>query len=162
MSDDRLFASNNPIGKKWYFINIIILVVITFITERIFNGYIIPNVKTDVYETVAYGIMYFLFLIYFITFFALIDRRLYDVCGSRDSRGYKTTSSVLSFIILFQAFILIANWFKFNLPVDVNVLQSYAWFLNLFFLIISFFIGLFKGQFSNLTYEEYRNKIRYK
>ena len=24
MSDDRLFASNNAIGRKWYFINLII------------------------------------------------------------------------------------------------------------------------------------------
>ena len=89
MSDDRLFASNNAIGRKWYFINLFILAVVSFFTNLVFTDYIIPNVTTDVYNIIAKGILYFLFLIYLITFFALIDRRLYDVFGTREVKGYK-------------------------------------------------------------------------
>ena len=48
MSDDRLFASNNAIGRKWYFLNIVILSVITLITKYIFEDHIIPNVTANI------------------------------------------------------------------------------------------------------------------
>ena len=31
MSDDRLFASNNAIGRKWYFLNLIILATLIIV-----------------------------------------------------------------------------------------------------------------------------------
>ena len=95
MSDDRLFASNNAIGRKWYFLNIIILTIITLVTKYIFEDHIFPNVTTEVYEIIAKGILYFAYIIYAVTFFALIERRLYDAVGSREKQGYKNTSGFL-------------------------------------------------------------------
>ena len=41
--DTRLFASNNPIGRIWYFINIIILAIVTIATKVLVLEYILPN-----------------------------------------------------------------------------------------------------------------------
>lgn len=161
MSDDRLFASNNAIGRKWYFLNIIILAVITVLTKYIFSDYIIPNVRTEVYEIIANGIMYFAYLIYIITFFALIDRRLYDACGVRDNKGYKNTSAILKFAVCFQILILVGKACNVDVPVSYDVLQYVAWFFNVIFLIIAFCLGFVNGKISNLTYEQYKNKIKY-
>ena len=64
-------------------------------------------------------------------------------------------------IIFFQ----IITWFikigKINLSIDIAILEPMAFLLGILFLIIAFFIGLKKGKITNLTYEEYKNKIRY-
>lgn len=161
MSDDRLFASNNAIGRKWYILNIVILAVITVITRNVFMDYIIPNVKTEVYAIIASGMMYFAYLIYIITFFALIDRRLYDACGVRDNKEYKNTSAVLKFAVCFQVLILVGQACNIKLAISYELLQGIAWLFNAIFLIITFCLGFVKGKISNLTYEEYKNKIKY-
>ncbi len=161
MSDDRLFASNNAIGRKWYYINLFILAIITFFIHTVFTDYIIPNVTTEVYELIAKGILYFLYLIYLITFFALIDRRLYDVCGTRETKGYKRTSGFLAFIVLFQLFVIICHWKSLPTPVPIESLEVCTIVLNFCFIFIVFILGLLKGKISNLTYEQYRKKIKY-
>lgn len=162
MSDDRLFASNNAIGRRWYYINIVILGIITVITNHVFTEYIIPNVKSEVYYLIAHGIMYFAYAIYLITFFALIDRRLYDVFGARDTKGYANVSAFLKLAVCFQAIILICQWTNINPPVSYDFLQSIAWMLDGVFVVIAFFLGLFKGKISNLTFEKYKDRLKYK
>ncbi len=161
MSDDRLFASNNAIGRKWYFINLFILAVVSFFTNLVFTDYIIPNVTTDVYNIIAKGILYFLFLIYLITFFALIDRRLYDVFGTREVKGYKNVSGFLSFVVIFQLIVIICKWKAVAVPIPIEILEVCAAVLDLLFMFIIFVLGFFKGKISNLTYEQYRKKIKY-
>ncbi len=161
MSDDRLFASNNAIGRKWYVINIIILAMITIATKYAFTEYIIPNVKTEVYEIIANGMMYFAYIVYVITFFSLIDRRLYDICGARDNKGYRNTAGILQFAVLFQILILTGQACNVTLQVSYSALQSIAWLFNGIFLVITFILAFINGKISNMTYEEYKNKIKY-
>ncbi len=161
MSDDRLFASNNAIGRKWYFINLFILAVVSFFTNLVFTDYIIPNVITEVYSLIAKGILYFLFLIYLITFFALIDRRLYDVFGTREVKEYKNVSGFLSFVVIFQLIVIICKWKAVAVPISIEILEVCAAVLDLLFMFIIFVLGFFKGKISNLTYEQYRKKIKY-
>lgn len=161
MSDDRLFASNNAIGRKWYFLNIIILSIITLITKFVFEDHIFPNVTTEVYEIIAKGILYFAYIIYTVTFFALIERRLYDATGSREKKSYRNTSAILQFAVILQLAILIAKATNMTLPVDIELLQLVAWFFNGIFALIVVILCFMKGQISNLTYEQYRNKIKY-
>ena len=99
MSDDRLFASNNAIGRKWYFLNLIILSVIVTFTHLLFKDHIIPHVISDVYVIIAKGFLYLAYIVYLITFFALIERRLYDITGTRDSKAYRNISSILTFAV---------------------------------------------------------------
>lgn len=161
MSDDRLFASNNAIGRKWYFLNIIILAVITVVTELLFEHYLIPNVKTEIYFYIATFIKYTLFLLYLITFFSLIDRRLYDITGDRRSTKYRNISSIVCLAIFFQITVLVLPHTNFRAPLPLDMMQGIASILDLVFLTIIFFMGFFKGSISNLSYEEYKNKIKY-
>ena len=163
MSDDRLFASNNAIGRKWYFLNIIILAVITVITRYVFNDFLIPNARTEAYVLIAQGLMYFAYAIYLITFFALIDRRLFDIFGARDTKGYANVSAWLKFAVCLQALILIAQFFQISpAGVSIEFLQSIAWILNGLFLFITFCIGFVKGKISCLTFEQYKKQLKYK
>lgn len=161
MSDDRLFASNNAIGRKWYFINLIILTIIAYIVQYIFTDHIIPNVVSDVYEIIAKGILYFAYLIFLITFFALIERRLYDVCGKRDSNGYKNTSAVLKFAIFLQILALYCEWQNPTWFVPNELVTLAAMVFDIIFFVIIFILAFLKGSISNLSYEEYRKKIKY-
>ncbi len=161
MSDDRLFASNNAIGRKWYFINIIILCVITAVTQVFFNNYIFTNVKSEEYLLIADIIRYFIYIVYLVTFFSLIDRRLFDIAGDRRNNKYKSVSGILSFCIAFQLAILVLPFFKIGAALPLEVLQQLAIFTDLIFLIIVFAIGFIRGTISNMTYEEYKNKIKY-
>ena len=161
MSDDRLFASNNAIGRKWYFLNIIILAIITAITNYFFNTFIITSVTSEVYEIIANGILFFIFVVYAVTFFALIERRLYDATGARDKKGYKNTSGFMQLAVIFQLAIILLKHFQVSIPMDINILQDIAWVLNGIFALIVFVLCFIKGQISNMTYEQYKNKIKY-
>ncbi len=161
MSDDRLFASNNAIGRKWYFLNLIILFFITAATNLIFKDYVIPHTTTEIYTKIAYGMLYFAYLIYAVTFFALIDRRLFDVTGDRDSKIYKNISGVLKFIVAFHIIIIIFENLSVKLPVSYDILWFIVSLADIVFVFITLLIGFFKGKISNLTYEEYKKKIKY-
>lgn len=161
MSDDRLFASNNAIGRKWYFINIVILLIITAVTQVFFNSYIFTNVKSEEYLLIADIIRYFVYIVYLITFFSLVDRRLFDIAGDRRNRQYRSVSGALSFCITFQLAILVLPFFKAGATLPLEALQQIAVFTDLIFLIIVFAIGFIRGTISNMTYEEYKNKIKY-
>lgn len=161
MSDDRLFASNNAIGRKWYYINLVILTVIASCTQFVFLDYIIPNVTSDVYEIIAKGIMWFAYIIYLITFFALIDRRLYDICGTRECKGYRNTSAILGLAVFMQILSIYCAWQKPQISIPYEFIDFAAMILDILFFAIVFIIGLIKGKISNLSYEEYRKKIKY-
>lgn len=161
MSDDRLFASNNAIGRQGYITNIIILAIITLATKFTFDNFILPNVKTDAYYDISNGIAIIIYVIYLITFFSLIDRRLYDATGSRGKNSYKVVSQFLFLTVIFQALIIVVKIFSIDIAVNPETLQSVAWIFDFIFLIIVFALSFFKGQITNLSYEEYRKKIKY-
>ena len=161
MSDDRLFASNNAVSRKWYFINMIVLAIIAYATHMAFDNYVIPNARTDIYVDIANGIRYFIYGIYIVTFFSLIDRRLFDVFGARDKKGYANTTAVLKLAVFIQLFVIVGPFFNWNPPVSYDVLQNVAWIFDAIFVLITFFIGFISGKISNLTYEEYKKKLKY-
>lgn len=162
MSDDRLFASNNAIGRKWYYLNIIILGIIVVATHYIFQNFIIPVVKTEFYDLFAKIVLYFLYTMYAITFFALIERRLYDACGNREGALYRKVGDFLKFIVFYQVLVIVLNYFS-TLEVGIlQFMQDIATFLNGVFIFITLIIGLLKGKVSCLTMEEYRKRDKYK
>lgn len=161
MSDDRLFASNNAIGRKWYFINIITLTIITYVTQVVFTQHIIPNVTTEVYDLIAKGMLYFAYLIFLITFFALIERRLFDICGTRETKGYRNTSSILKFAVFCQILSLYCQWQKPPIPVSYDLIEFIAMIMEIIFFAIVIILGFIKGKISCLSYDEYRKKVKY-
>ncbi len=161
MSDDRLFASNNAIGRKWYYINLIILSCISYCIYIGFSDYVIPNTISETYTLIATWASYFIYLILLVTFFSLVERRLYDITGKRDTSGYKNSSSLLQFIILFQLVTLILNYFKLADLSLIQLMQQVANVLDLVFVLFVIIVGLFKGKISNISLEEYRKKDRY-
>ena len=162
MSDDRLFASNNAIGRKWYFINLIILIFLSFIIHILFRDYIIPNATTETYTIIATWISYFLYLILLITFFSLVERRLYDVAGKRDTISYKQISSFLQIIVVFQVGVIAVQFFPIGEQLPINSLQLIAGFFDAVFLLIVFILCFIKGKISNFTYEEYKRRDKYR
>ena len=161
MSDDRLFASNNAIGRKWYFLNLIILAVITAVTKFVMIEYIIPGTTTEEYKLVAKGVLWFLYGVYIITFFSLIDRRIFDIFGTRDSKGYRNLSSILVFAIFWQIFAIYCQLKHPQLMIAPETIVLIAVVLDIIFFTIVLFITFIPGKISNLSYEEYRNKIKY-
>lgn len=161
MSDDRLFASNNAIGRRWYFLNLIILAVITVGTHMLFTKHIIPNVTTDVYEIIAKGFLYLAHTIYLITFFALIERRLYDVTGTRDSKTYRNISSIMTLAIFSVGFEIFCRLKNPSTPIPPEIISGLANIMAPVFALIVFGLIFPKGNISNLSYEEYRRKIKY-
>lgn len=158
MSDDRLFASNNAIGRKWYYLNILILIGILFATRYIFKGYIIPNVVNLDYDTIARSILYFLYFSYAITFLSLMDRRLYDICDSRSDIKYKQVSGFIQLTVVGQIIVLILKAFYIETGIFDSILQV-MWIIVA---VIAIAIGLIKGQITGLTYSQYRKKAKYK
>ena len=161
MSDDRLFASNNAIGRKWYFLNIIILALIIWGTHFVFKQYILTHVTSDVYGLIAKGFQYFIYAIYTVTFFALIERRLYDATGTRDAKSYRNTSSVLSLTTLIVGAYLLCKWQNINLPIPEEILTIIVTIATFTFIVIAVVLMFLKGKISNLSYEQYRRKIKY-
>ncbi len=161
MSDDRLFASNQAIGRKWYYVNIILLSVLVVGTQYLMTEIIFPLLTTDFYVIFGKGILYFLYLFYAITFFALIERRLYDISGSRNNRTYKILFQILQCTVIYQIAVLILPHLKIEIPIDINQLQQIATILDIIFMAIAVFIGLIRGKITCLSYKEYKNKIKY-
>lgn len=162
MSDDRLFTSNNAIGRKWYYLNLIILSALTYAVHLLFQYIIIPNTATEVYTQIAIGASYFVYIFLLITFFALVERRLYDVCEKRDSQLYKTASLLIKIVILFQIAVIALNWFPSGFQFDIYSLQNIATVLDFGFLIFVFAIGLFKGKITNVSKSDYKKRDKYR
>ncbi len=152
MSDDRLFASNNPIGRKWYFINLGILIFITLGTYFLFTKQIIPNVSSKDYNSIANWIMNFFMFIYAITFFSLIERRLYDVSGSREKGLYKTLAPILTLIVLLDVTVAVFNVFPSisfggrDISLPLTLFNPIAIITGIIFIVLIIFIGLKKGK----------------
>lgn len=162
MSDDRLFASNNAIGRRAYITNLFILAIIVYATHYGFVEYAIPNVVNEAYGLITTWILYFAYFIFAITFFALVERRLFDVCGRRDTNLYKNASSILQLSVFAILLLLIKDYIPFPFELNVQQTQSIISLLGLIILITTFVLIFPKGKISNLSYEEYRKLDRYK
>lgn len=163
MSDDRLFASNNAIGRKWFFLNIIILAVITVATNYVFQKFILPDVRTDDYRVIATSIMYLIFAIYGVTFLSLIDRRIYDILGDRDKNSYKLITAFIFLVVLFNAYFYSTKFNIINVVViPPELTYAIVVILNLMFISLLFIAGTIKGKISSVSMEEYRRRTRYK
>lgn len=161
MSDDRLFASNNAIGRKGYIINLITLAAITYATNRVFDKYIFPFVTDEVYHLIAKVIFFFLIIIYAITLLSLVDRRAYDICGTRDSGIYKNISGFFTLFVLILAIVVINHFKNIITFIPNDMLETAGTFSIFAILFIIFILSFFKGQFSNLTFDQYKKKTKY-
>ena len=161
MSDDRLFATNNPIGRKWYFINIIILIAITIGTNYVLNEHILPSVTSEFYNSIGKLIRYLLNGTFAITLLSLIDRRTYDVFGTRDSGGYKFISAIITIAALLWVFVIYYIHKHPQLFISEELFYNIVMFVSIAFILVVIGLIFPKGKMSNLSYEEYRNKIRY-
>ena len=161
MSDDRLFASNNPIGRKWYVLNTIVLAVIVVVTNFVFKEYIYPFVTSEAYLQISKFIHFVLYIIYLVTLFALIERRLYDVSGTRSTNFYKYVSMTMTTSIIVQAVVILYQYKHIPIPLTESTIYGAGIIALLVFLFIAFVLAFLKGKISNLTYEEYRKKIKY-
>ncbi len=163
MSDDRLFASNNAIGRKWFFFNIIILFFISAATTFIFNNFIIPDVRTQDYLVIAKTMLAFLNMVYIVTFLSLVDRRVFDILGDRESIIYKILFAFVFIVLLFNLYVYaIRSGF---LPQGFWTIQQafeITFMLNLLFCFIIIIICFVKGRISNISFDEYSRRIRYK
>ena len=93
----------------------------------------------------------------------MIDRRLFDIFGARDTKGYANVSAWLKLAVCLQALILIAQYFNIEPQgISLDFLQGIAWILNGIFLIITFIIGFIKGKISCLTFDQYKKQLKYK
>ena len=99
--------------------------------------------------------------IYLITFFALIERRLFDVTGTRDSKIYRNVSSILTLAIFSIGVEIFCKLKNPSTPIPPEIITGLATIMAPIFCL--FVIGLIfpKGTISNLSYEEYRRKIKY-
>ena len=149
ISDNRLFASNGPICRSWYFINIFILGLLSVGTNIGINEYVIPSANPD-YQGLLKFIMYFIYLIFIITFFMLIDRRVYDICGNKDSASYVNLSKVIglitSLIALSLIFLVVASNSKFQVP---DIVYIFLMILAFIFALLVFILGLIPGQLTS-------------
>ena len=161
MSDDRLFATNNPIGRKFFIINIIMLILITIGTNYLFNQYIMPEVKSEFYDKVANVMRYLINGAYVITLFALVDRRLFDICGTRSHLGYKIGSNIIIISAFWWLFEVVYLHTSFNLPIPPEAIYFIGYLFVIISLFVIFIISFPKGKISGLSYEEYRKKIKF-
>lgn len=161
MSDDRLFASNGAIGRKFYFINFVVLFLIAFATHYVFQNYIIPNAQDATYKIIATYIEYFVYLIYVITAFSLVDRRLYDVAGGRRNSTYTNIAAIFSLILIANIVLFLLQNTPVTFPIPASDVQYYTDILNKIGLVLVVGIGLWKGQITNLSFAEYKHKIKY-
>lgn len=162
MSDDRLFASNNAIGRTWFFLNIFILAIITVVTNFVFKNFILPDVRTEDYRVIATSMLYLFFAVYGVTFLSLIDRRIYDILGDRDKNSYKLVTAFIFMVVLFNAYFYCT---KFNI-INVVVIPPELTYLivvilNIFFICLLFIAGTIKGKISSVSMEEYKRRTRY-
>lgn len=162
MSDDRLFASNNAIGRRGYVVNIIVLALIIHFTHNGFIHYIIPNVVNAAYETITTWVLYFAYFIFAIAFFSLIERRLFDVCGKRDTQAYKTVSSILQLDVFAIILLVLKDYIPFLTGVSNHQAQTMISLLGFIVVLIVLILIFPKGKISNLSYEEYRKQDKYR
>ena len=161
MSDDRLFASNNAIGRKGYIINLITLAALTYATNRIFVKSIFPFVTDEVYFLIAKILFFFLMIVYSITLLALVDRRIYDVCGKRDCALYKNLSGTFNFFVIVLVIVLVQYLKNFKTIIPQNILEASGIFSILALAFIIFVLSFLKGKISNMTFDNYKKKDKY-
>lgn len=142
IEDTRLFSANNPIGRLWYFINLFALAFLAVGVHLAITQYILPSV-TPSFTLPIKVILYFSYIIFTITFFMLIDRRLYDVCGSRDSQGYRFVSKIINLIIILFILAIIAFFTGSNFaPMFYQIIEVSTGVFGILVLIL----GLIPGK----------------
>jgi len=163
MSDDRLFSSNNAIGRKWFFLNIIILIIITAVTGFIFDNFIFPDVRSDDYRIISESMLFFLYAVYVVTFLSLVDRRLYDVLGDREKVSYKIITAFVILTVLFNAYCYACGHKLIKVfLIDFNLALAVTVILNFMFMVLVLIVGILRGKISSISFDEYRRRIKYK
>jgi hypothetical protein len=161
MSDDRLFASNNAIGRIAYVKNLIMLAIITFVTNYIFTKYVFPFVTDEVYFIISKIIHGFLMFVYFITLLSLVDRRLFDICEKRDSFLYKNLSGIFTLTVVIVLVVILHIKKNIITFLPAELIYNVGMIALLLFSFMVLIISLFKGKISNLSYQDYKKKSKY-
>ena len=142
IEDTRLFSANNPIGRLWYYINILILAVLTVGVHIGITEYVLPSINES-FRLAIWIVLIFSYFIFAITFFMLADRRLYDICGSRDANLYVWCSKLIGLIISLFVIAGIAHLTHTPIPeIGYDILKACA----LGYAVYAFIIGLIPGK----------------
>ena len=64
-------------------------------------------------------------------------------------------------LIFMQIINYVSTNSQFKLPIDDVILQQISYVFLGLFAFLTIIIGFFKGEISNLSYEKYRQKIKY-
>lgn len=146
MNDEKLFTLNGAISRKGYFINLILLVAITSFTYYLFSTIVPANIKTEEQLTITKYVSYFLYAIYTINFFALIDRRLLDIFSIRESNGYKHSSLFIKLLIFIEIISIYSYFTNQKLIISVEFTYQIAIITALIFFFFLTVIGFIKGK----------------
>ncbi len=149
MADDKIYASNNAINRRFYIGNIIILLIVYLITYKVFEKYIFPYATDESYLKIAHYFSWFLYILYVITLFSLVDRRLYDICGTRDSNVYKNISNFLTTIITILIAAFINHYFAFIPIIQEQTVSMIGMAAAWIYLFIMFILSFIRGKISS-------------
>lgn len=145
MEDRSLFSANNPIGRVWYFINLFILGIIVAFIHIGIKYILLPKANAS-YELAIQCILYFAYIFFIMTFFMLIDRRLYDIFESRDSNVYNLVSKIIG------AFVTIYFLFGIAFAVGINISEifySILYTVTILFALLVFILGFIPGKLTH-------------
>ena len=138
--DTRLFSPNAPLGRLWYFLNLVFVGFISVGVNFAVNDYIIPQSKESFHFAVNF-ITHIIYFVLFVTMFMLIERRIKSINRSKDSVIHKVLSYIsgIFFFIFVIQFILmsIANLggFAWSMPFYISCMISVVLFALFIFII---------------------------
>ena len=140
--DGRLFSANSPIGRFWYYINLFILAFLAVAAHIGILNYVLPAANTA-YHIPIKTILYFIYFILAVTLFMLLDRRIFDIAGGRDSGAYQIMSKISS-LVIFLLILSAAAYFKIiNIPAEYSSMLIIPFWI---FIFMIFLLGLIPGK----------------
>lgn len=140
--DGRLFSANSPIGRFWYYLNLFLLAFLAVSAHIGILNYVLPAANPS-YHAPIKAILYFIYFILAVTFFMLLDRRIFDIAGSRDSGAYQFISKISS-LVIFLLILSAAAYFKIiNIPESYNSMLIIPFWI---FIFMVFILGLIPGK----------------
>lgn len=140
MSSNEIFEINRAIGRKGYILNVLLLVICAIITNCTFTNYFLVHAKTDTAIQILNMVKYFLYFVYLMLFFSLINRRLSDITGDTDNKQYKRFTSFFGFVISFQIICIILKTFSLPFLIDIDNMQQFAYCLDCAYLLAAFLL----------------------
>jgi|GEM_PF-6132251 len=140
--DGGLFPANSPIGRFWYYLNLFILAFLAVSAHIGILKCVLPAANTA-YHIPIKAILYFIYFILAVTFFMLLDCRIFDIAGSRDSDVYRMLSKISSLIIFLLIFSIAGYFNIINIPAEYSSMLIIPFWI---FVFMTFILGFIPGK----------------